>query len=55
MNKKIQRLQKLAQKASLALGKFEDALEKAKEQRNWKTICEAEGVSPEADVGDWMC
>lgn len=55
MNKKIQRLQKLAQKASLALGKFEDALEKAKEQRNWETICIAEGICPEADVGDWMC
>ena len=55
MNKKIQRLQKLAQKAAEALGKFEDALDKAKAQRNWETICIAEGICPEADVGDWMC
>ena len=55
MNKKIERLRKLAQKAALALGKFEAALENAKGQRNWETICIAEGVCPEADVGDWMC
>ena len=54
MNRKIERLKRLAEKAVDARDKFEDALEKAKEQRNWETICEAEGIAPEADAGDWM-
>jgi len=53
-NRKIERLRRLAEKAADARDKFEEALEKAKEQRNWQAISEAEGIDPGADVGDWM-
>ena len=55
INKKIERLQRLALKAAMARDKFEAALEKAKQQRNWVAICEEQSVSPDADAGDWMC
>ena len=55
INKKIERLQRLALKAAMARDKFEAALEKAKQQRNWVAICEEHCMSPDADAGDWMC
>ena len=55
INKKIERLQRLALKAAMARDKFEAALEKAKQQRNWVAICEEQSVSPDAEAGDWMC
>jgi ribonuclease PH len=55
INKKIERLQRLALKAAMARDKFEAALEKAKQHRNWVAICEERCISPDADAGDWMC
>ena len=55
INKKIERLQRLALKAAMARDKFEAALEKAKQQRNWVAICEEHCLSPDAEAGDWMC
>ena len=55
INKKIARLQKLALKAAIARNKFEEALEKAKQKRDWVPICAAEGIYPGADPCDWMC
>ena len=55
MNKKIERLHELAYKAAVARDKFEDALEKAKGQRDWEAICLSEGLYPNANPGDWMC
>lgn len=55
INKKITRLQGLANKAFLAQYKFEQALEDAKMDSSWDALCEAEGIDPEATAGDWMC
>jgi hypothetical protein len=55
MNKKITRLQKLALKAAVARDKFEEALAKAQQERNWVATCIIEGIDPQANAGDWMC
>jgi ribonuclease PH len=55
MNKKIERLHKLALKAAVAREKLEEALAKAQRDRNWVPICIAEGIDPHANAGDWMC
>ena len=55
INKKITRLHKLALKAAVARDKFEEALAKAQRERSWDALCEAEGIDPQANAGDWMC
>ena len=55
INKKIEKLHKLAVKAAVARELFEIALEKAQRERNWVNICIAEGIDPQANAGDWMC
>lgn len=51
----IDRLRRKAFRAALAQEAFSDALEKAKERRDWEAMCEAHGIAPDADAGDWMC
>lgn len=50
-----QRLSDLAYRAVMARDKLERELEKMKERKDWDTICEFTGMSPDGDYTDWMC
>jgi len=51
---RLNRLTSLARKAAEARDKLYDALERAKERRDWEEFCAATGVAPDADASDWM-
>ncbi len=49
-----QRLSDLAYRATKARDKLENELEKMKQRKDWETICELTGMSPDGDYTDWM-
>jgi len=53
--KTIQRLRDAAYRAAKYRDQFEQMLYKAQEADNWDEVCEAAGIVPDGDAGEWMC
>jgi ferric-dicitrate binding protein FerR (iron transport regulator) len=53
---KFQQLTNAAYRAAQARDRFEQLLEKAKENKAaWERMCQVTGVSKNSEAGDWMC